>query len=148
VVGCQPYAPAVFTPRCPWYSFLEAKSTPGTWTCRMPRKKSPPGIDPGTFRLVAQCLNHYATPGPKVPRNGLKSPESGRGIALHSLDLGARRGWVVSTTPLPLYPPGKNPVPFVQEAGWAPGPVWTCGKSRRPARSQSPYRLSYPGQLC
>ena len=23
-----------------------------------------PGIDPGTVRLVAQCLNHYATPGP------------------------------------------------------------------------------------
>ena len=22
---------------------------------------STPGIDPGTFRLVAQCLNHYAT---------------------------------------------------------------------------------------
>jgi hypothetical protein len=22
-----------------------------------------PGIDPGTLRLVAQCLNHYATPG-------------------------------------------------------------------------------------
>jgi hypothetical protein len=22
---------------------------------------TPPGIDPGTFRLVAQCLNHYAT---------------------------------------------------------------------------------------
>ena len=31
------------------------------------RKKSPvtpPGIDPGTVRLVAQRLNHYATPGP------------------------------------------------------------------------------------
>jgi hypothetical protein len=26
------------------------------------------GIDPGTFRLVAQCLNHYATPGPGVYR--------------------------------------------------------------------------------
>ena len=47
--------------------------------------------------------------------------------------------------------PGKDPVPFVQEAGWAPGPVWTGGKSRphrdsipdRPARSQSLYRLSY-----
>ena len=25
---------------------------------------TPPGIDPGTFRLVAQRLNHYATPGP------------------------------------------------------------------------------------
>jgi hypothetical protein len=23
-----------------------------------------PGFDPGTLRLVAQCLNHYATPGP------------------------------------------------------------------------------------
>jgi hypothetical protein len=22
------------------------------------------GIDPGTFGLVVQCLNHYATPGP------------------------------------------------------------------------------------
>jgi hypothetical protein len=25
---------------------------------------TPPGIDPGTFRLVAQRLNHYVTPGP------------------------------------------------------------------------------------
>ena len=25
---------------------------------------TPPGIDPGTFRLVGQRLNHYATPGP------------------------------------------------------------------------------------
>ena len=25
---------------------------------------TPPGIDPGTVRLVVQCLNHYATPGP------------------------------------------------------------------------------------
>ena len=47
--------------------------------------------------------------------------------------------------------PGKDPVPIVQEAGWATGPFWTGGKSRpfrdlipdRPARSQSLYRLSY-----
>jgi len=26
---------------------------------------TPPGIDPGTVRLVAERLNHYATPGPK-----------------------------------------------------------------------------------
>ena len=25
---------------------------------------TPPGIDPETVRLVAQCLNHYATLGP------------------------------------------------------------------------------------
>jgi len=51
--------------------------------------------------------------------------------------------------PRPLFTPGKDPVPIVQEAGWAPGPVWTgTEKSRspeRPARSQSLYRLSYRG---
>ena len=26
---------------------------------------TPPGIDPGTVRLVAQRLNHYTTPGPR-----------------------------------------------------------------------------------
>ena len=48
-------------------------------------------------------------------------------------------------------PPGKNPVPILQEAGWAPGPVWTGGKSRpyrdsipdHPARILSLYRLSH-----
>jgi len=30
---------------------------------------TPPGIDPGTVRLVAQRLNHYATPGPKQTFN-------------------------------------------------------------------------------
>jgi len=38
---------------------------------------------------------------------------------------GTRRGWGVSVTPWPLFTPGKDPVPIVQEAGWAPGPVWT-----------------------
>ena len=59
---------------------------------------------------------------------------------------------MVSSTPRPQFTPGKDPVPILQEAGWAPGPVWTGGKSRPhrylipdlPARSQSPYRLSYP----
>jgi hypothetical protein len=27
---------------------------------------TPQGIDPGTVRLVAQRLNHYATPGPTI----------------------------------------------------------------------------------
>jgi len=75
----------------------------------------------------------------------------GRGIALLFHDRGTRRGWVVSSTPWPHFMPGKNPVPILQEAGWASGPVWRGGKSRphrdsipdRPARSQSLYRLSY-----
>ena len=61
-------------------------------------------------------------------------------------------GWVVNATPRPLYP-GKDPVPIVQVAEWAPGPVWTRGENLtptgirspdRPARSESLYRLSYP----
>ena len=48
----------------------------------------------------------------------------GRGIALLFHDSGTRRGWVVSSTPRPHFTPGKVPVPILQEAGWAPGPVW------------------------
>ena len=59
---------------------------------------------------------------------------------------------MVSSTPRPHFTPGKDATPILQEAEWAPGPVWTGGKSRphrysipdRPARSQSLYRLSYP----
>ena len=56
--------------------------------------------------------------------------------------------------PRPFFTPGEDPVPIVQEAGWAPGPVWTGVENLvptgirpldRPARSQSLYRLSYPG---
>jgi hypothetical protein len=76
----------------------------------------------------------------------------GRGIALLIRDLGARSGgW---SAPRPgRFTPGKDPVPIVQEAGWAPGPVWTCAKylaptgirlPDRPARSKSLYRLIYP----
>ena len=54
----------------------------------------------------------------------------GRGIALFFLDHGTRRGLVVSSTPRPHFTPGKDPVPILQEAGWAIGPVWTGGKSR------------------
>jgi len=37
---------------------------------------------------------------------------------------------VVSSTPRPHFTPGKDPVPTLQETGWAPGPVWTGEKSR------------------
>jgi hypothetical protein len=68
VVGRQPHAPAAFNPRGnPWYSFLEAESTPGHMVPSVATDKipsvTPPGIDPDTVRLVAQCLNHYATAG-------------------------------------------------------------------------------------
>jgi len=50
---------------------------------------------------------------------------------------------------------GKTPVPTLQEAGWAPGPGWTGGKSRphrdsmqdRPARSSVAIPTELPGPL-
>ena len=59
-----------------------------------------------------------------------------------------------ATRPGRLYP-RERPSTIVQEAGWAPGPVWTGGKSHphrdsildRPACSQSLYRLSYLAHL-
>ena len=50
-------------------------------------------------------------------------------------------------------PAGKDPVPIVQEAGWASESVWTGAVNfaptgirspDRPARRQSLYRLRYP----
>ena len=58
--------------------------------------------------------------------------------------------------PRPLFTPGKDPVPIVQEAGWAPGPVWTGVENLtptgirspyRPARSQLLQRLHYPAHI-
>jgi hypothetical protein len=43
-------------------------------------------------------------------------------------------GWGVRVTPRPLSTPGTDPVPIVQEAGWAPGPVWTGAENLSPPR--------------
>ena len=53
---------------------------------------------------------------------------------------GTRRGWGVSVTPRPLFTPGKDTVPIVQEAGCAPGPVWTSVKNLAPTGIRSPGR--------
>jgi hypothetical protein len=55
--------------------------------------------------------------------------------------------------PRPLYHRERDPVPIVQEAGWALAPVWTFAENLapsrtrspdRPARSESLYLLLYP----
>ena len=56
---------------------------------------------------------------------GRTAHRGSRGIALPFHDYGTRRGSGVRVTPRPLFTPGKDPVPTVQEAGWPPGPVWT-----------------------
>ena len=55
--------------------------------------------------------------------------------------------------PTRTLPPGKDPVPIVQEVEWALGPVWTGEKSRptgirtsdRPARSSVAILTELPG---
>ena len=62
---------------------------------------------------------------------------------------------MVSSTPRPHFTPGKDPVPILQQAGWAPGPVWKGAKPRpyrdvipdRPEPVVSRYRLSYPTHI-
>jgi hypothetical protein len=53
-----------------------------------------------------------------------------------------------------LYHQLRDPVPIVQEAGWAPGPVWTAAENLAPTGIRSPDRqarsvvaitISYPG---
>jgi hypothetical protein len=67
VVGCQPYAPAVFTPRNILVLILKSWVNPRHMELSDAMEKIPSdisGINPGTFWLVAYCVNHYATPGP------------------------------------------------------------------------------------
>jgi len=74
---------------------------------------------------------------------------------MHSFTLpltSALAGWL---TPGPgSFTSGKDPVPTVQEAGWAPVPFCTGAENLaptgirspdRPARSKSQYRLYYRG---
>ena len=83
---------------------------------------------------------------------GRTAHRGSRGIALHFRDHGTRRGWGFSVKPRPLFTLGKDPLPIVQEAGWAPGPVWTGAENLAPHRDSipgpsSPYPVAIPNIL-
>jgi hypothetical protein len=90
------------------------------------------------------------------PITGHQGPRRGVEVKLYSFSTSALGGGGWSAPRPGCFTPRKDPVPIVQEAGWAPGPVWTCAKNLtptgirspdRPAHSQSLYRLSYRAQL-
>jgi hypothetical protein len=90
------------------------------------------------------------------PRTGHKGPEGEQTYSSIPFNLGTR--WAGLSTPRPgRLTPWNDPVPTVQEAGRYPAPVWTGAENLahtgtrspdRPARSESLYRLSYPGPQC
>jgi hypothetical protein len=105
-------------------------------------------------RFLVAYIHIYVIKG--EPRNRpRRTHRVSGGIAQLFLNLGTRRGCVVSITPRPPLPPGKTGTPCT--GGWVgPGAgLDRCGKSRPtgirspdlPARSESLYRLSYPGSI-
>lgn len=52
-----------------------------------------------------------------------QAQRGGRVIAVPTLDPDTRKGFVISATLQPLYPRGREPLPTLQEAGLASGPV-------------------------
>jgi len=54
---------------------------------------------------------------------------------------------VVNAMPRLLYPRERDPVPTVQEAGWAQGPVWTVAENLAPTSIQSLDRSAHSGLL-
>ena len=71
------------------------------------------GIEPATFRLVAQYLNHYATAGKYFPSRALKAYKGRRSTALLIPNLGLRWMWVVNFTLRPFQPREWTPLRHV-----------------------------------
>ena len=64
----------------------------------------------------------------------------------------ALEGGEVSASRPGRFTPGKDPVPIVQEAGWAPGSVWTGAENLASHRDSipgpfSPYPVAIPTEL-
>ena len=107
------------------------------------------------FVFTRPCLQNNGK-GKYHPGTGHEGSEGWYRYNLLFFTLGARCGmW--STLGPDRFNPGKEPVPTVQNAIWAPVPVWTGAENltrteirspNHPGCSESLYRLRYPGPLC
>ena len=137
-----------------FYNVKQWKLFITTITLSTKKKNTPIGMEDS---VMGHCKKVYCTLVQALRLcTGRTAHRGSRDIALTFHDHGTRMGWGVSVTPRSLFTPGKDPVPIVQEAGWAPGPVWTGAENLaptgirspdRPARSQSLYRLRYPAHM-
>jgi hypothetical protein len=55
-------------------------------------------------------------------------------------NFGARLKWMVSTTPRARYLRDRDPLFILEEAGWAPGPIWKGGEQFDATGIRSPDR--------
>ena len=92
----------------------------------------------GYFSIKELLTLVFYGKGKGIPNRPESYGRGGRGISLLFFDLGARMGWVVSTTPQPLYPRER---PDTHCTGGWEGPragLDVCEKSH-------PHRDSIPG---
>ena len=118
-----------------------------------------PGISRGVKTAGAFGWRPTTLVVPKVEKiRGLNLPGTPRATsACRGIPLLYFTTWGGWSTPRPgRFTPGKDPVPIVQDAGWAVGAVWTSAEifaptgirsPDRPARSESLYRLRYPDSM-
>jgi hypothetical protein len=109
--------------------------------------------DMKTYEVVTVQLNKFLTSKLYGSKGKAVPLQAWTGTELYPFVTSALEGSVWLASRPGRFTPAKDPVPTVQEAGWAPGPVRTCTKNLapigiqspdRPARSQSLYQLSYP----
>jgi hypothetical protein len=105
------------------------------------------------WTVIQNCYTGKRVKGKGHPITGHEGPTGGVEVRLYSFSTLALGGGRCSALRPGRFTPRKYPVPIVQDAGWAPGPVSTCAKyiaptgirsPDSPARCQSLYRLSYP----
>jgi hypothetical protein len=103
------------------------------------------------IQLVATYVDKKKVKVEFTLKQAMESQKGTRGVAL-PFNLGAT--WGVWSTPRPgRFTPGNDLVPIAQEAGWAPGPVWTGAENLdstgirspdHPATSQHPIPFFNP----
>ena len=83
-------------------------------------------------------VNSKKGKGKDLPTTGHEGPEGKLTYSstLPSISALVGGGW--STSCPGRFTPGKDPVPIVQEAGWAPGPVWTGAENLAPSPEFDP----------
>jgi hypothetical protein len=78
-----------------------------------------------------------------TPITGLSWPRGWIEVQLYPFVTSALEGCGWSAPRPDRFTPGKDPVPIVQEAGWAPGPVWTYANNFAPTGNLIPVASRY-----